>query len=212
VRGEYDGGAVWGLEASCAGKSLLALPSDYLAILEYVARACLSYRDRSGSNAILVGGAATALYTDGMFPSADFDLVAGRDQDFADAMMLHGFKPEDRPGHLLVGFYHPDFPGYGVQQVTPPLFDGRSDLDRVVRLAVVPFGELVLPSVEDLIADRLAQHSVASPTDNSRLNQAKALFALAPSCDRDYLLRRIIEEGGDPSLIGIGAREGQEQP
>ena len=190
----------------------MALPPSYRAILDCLARACLSYRQRTGGNAVLVGGAATALYTSGAFPSFDFDVVAGMNEEFAAAMLQHGFKREDRPGHLLVGFYHPDHPGYGVQQVTPPLFDGRSDLGRLVRLSVVPSGEVMLPSVEDMIADRLAQYAVASPTDTSRLDQARALFALAHDPDRDYLVRRIIEEGGDPALIGLDPGQGALKP
>ena len=186
----------------------MALPDSYLAILDCLARACSTYRERTGSSVVLVGGAATALYTDGEFLSCDFDVIAGADDEFAAAMLLHGFKREDRPGHLLVGFYHPDHPGYGVQQVTPPLFDGRSDLSRLVRLSVTPPGEVTLPSVEDLIADRLAQHAVASPTDTSRLDQARALFALADDPDKDYLVKRISEEGGDPTLIGLGPGKG----
>ncbi|MGI4939962.1 MAG: hypothetical protein ACRYHQ_05270, partial [Janthinobacterium lividum] len=56
---------------------------------------------------------------------------------------------------------------------------------------------------EDLIADRLAQHSVASPTDDSRLRQARMLFGLAERLDRVYLLARIRDEGGDPALLEL---------
>lgn len=181
----------------------MALPDSYLAILQRLASVCALYRGRTGNSAVLVGGAATALYTDGSFMSCDFDIVAGVDEEFIKAMLLHGFKREDRPGHLLVGFYHPDHPGYGVQQVTPPLFDGRSDPSRLVHLSLDLPGEVTLPSVEDMIADRLAQHAGASPTDTSRLNQARALYALADGPDRDYLVRRICEEDGDPALIGL---------
>jgi hypothetical protein len=45
-----------------------------------------------------------------------------------------------------------------------------------------------------MIADRLGQAAVASPTDKSRLLQARALFRLAPSLDRDYLRRRVVQE------------------
>ena len=186
----------------------MPLPPSYRAVLDCLARACSSYRQRTGSNAVLVGGAATALYTSGAFPSFDFDIVAGVNEEFAAAMLRHDFKREDRPGHLLVGFYHPDHPGYGVQQVTPPLFDGRSDPGRLVRLSVVPSGEVTLPSVEDMIADRLAQQAVASPTDTSRLDQARALFVLAQDLDHEYLVKRIIEEGGDPTLIGLDPGQG----
>ena len=181
----------------------MPLPPSYLAVLDRLASACSMYHGRTGSSAVLVGGAATALYTDGEFLSWDFDIVAAVDSEFELAMVLHGFQREDRSGHLLIGFYHLAHPGYGIQQVTPPLFDGRSDLNRLIRLSVTPLGEVVLPSIEDMIADRLAQHAIASPTDTSRLDQAKALYALAHNLDKDYLVKRINEEGGDPILIGL---------
>ena len=52
-----------------------------------------------------------------------------------------------------------------------------------------------------MIADRLAQHAVASPTDDSRLRQAVLLFQIADELDLDYLIRRVRDEGGDPSLL-----------
>lgn len=52
-----------------------------------------------------------------------------------------------------------------------------------------------------MIADRLAQHAVASPTDDSRLRQARSLFALLGDLDKDYSFERIRYEGGDTSLL-----------
>ena len=57
--------------------------------------------------------------------------------------------------------------------------------------------------LEDRIADRLGQHAVASPADTSRLDQARALFGLANTLDKAYLLRRIRDDGGDPALLGL---------
>jgi hypothetical protein len=61
---------------------------------------------------------------------------------------------------------------------------------------------IVLPAVEDLIADRLGQHEV-SQGDDAMLEQAKALFTMAKDLDATYLKRRISEEGGNPGLIGL---------
>lgn len=181
----------------------MPLPDGYIAALALLGRVFRAYQARTGHSAVLVGGAATAIYTAGMFPSGDFDVVAGSTSAFDEVMFEHGFVREDRAGHLLVGFYHPDHPGYGFQQVTGPLFDGRSDRGRLVRFAVTADSAVVLPAVEDLIADRLGQHAVASKTDDSRLRQARELFNLADDLDRAYLLRRIRDEGGDPALLGL---------
>ena len=151
---------------------------------------------------MLVGGAATAIHTDGLFPSGGFDIIAPDDQAFAACMAEHGFRLEDRPGKLLVGWHHPAHPGFGFQQVYGPLFDGRSDESRVLQVIASAKGEVTLPAIEDFIADRLGQHAAASPTDISRLRQAQALFNLAGSLDETHLSRRIRDENGDPALLG----------
>ena len=180
----------------------MALTEEYVAALIPLSRVFESYYEKCGHSPVLVGGAAVAIYTEGQFPSGDFDVVAAVDPIFRAVMLEQGFMPEGRTGKLRFGFYHPDHPSFGYQQVAGPLFDGRSDHDRLVRVTVTEAGDaVVLPAIEDLIADRLGQHSVASPTDHSRLLQAKALFKLAETLDKPYLLKRISEEGGDPALL-----------
>jgi hypothetical protein len=181
----------------------MALPDEYLALLETLASAFGAYERETGSLPVLVGGAAAAIQTGGEFMSADFDIVAADDAAFEKAMVTSGFVPEDRTGRLLRGFYHPGFPAYGVEQVSGPLFDGRADPERLLKLEVREGNSIVLPAIEDLIADRLAQHNVASKGDSSRLFQARALLRMAKEVDRHYLIRRIEEEGGDASLLEI---------
>jgi hypothetical protein len=75
---------------------------------------------------------------------------------------------------------------------------------------------ITVAAVEDLIADRLAQHAIASPTDQSRLLQAIAMFRMAPEVDWPYLERRAREEGGDPALLlhppAIPSAPNEEEP
>jgi len=92
-------------------------------------------------------------------------------------------------------------PAFGFQQVSGRLMDGRADLKRLRRVRMTVQNAIVLPPVEDLIADRLAQHAIASPTDTSRLLQARALFRLMDDLDFEYLKRRVAEEGGDMALL-----------
>ncbi|WP_439596567.1 hypothetical protein [Falsiroseomonas sp.] len=180
----------------------MPLPTSFIEALATLATACEAYRRATGHAAILVGGAATAIYTAGDFMSGDFDLVAADDAAFDAALRSSGFRREDRPGRLLVGYYHPDHPEYGFQHVSGRLFDGASDPRRIVTPEVTSDGAAVaLPAFEDMIADRLAQAALASPTDFSRLLQARALFRLAPSLDLAYLKRRVAEEGGDFALL-----------
>ena len=181
----------------------MPLPPAYLLALELLGQVFLAYEETSGHPAVLVGGAATAIYTDGAFMSGDFDIVVGADETFADLMKQFGFVKEDRLGFLHVGYYHPAHPEYGFQQVTGPLFDGRADQTRLHRFRVSITSTLELLAIEDLIADRLAQHAIASPSDVSRLDQAIRLVELADHLDVPYLARRVGEEGGDIALLQL---------
>ncbi len=182
----------------------MALTDGYIAALAPLSRAFEAYSARTGHSPVLVGGAAAAIYTDGQFPSGDFDVVAASDESFDVAMLEQGFVRENRLGKLKIGFYHPDHLSFGYQQVTGPLFDGLSDVKRLVRVTVTEQGDaVVLPAIEDMIADRLGQHETASPTDHSRLLQAQALLKLAAAIDMPYLLKRISDEQGNPRLLGL---------
>lgn len=134
--------------------------------------------------------------------SGDFDVVAADDVAFDGAMRLEGFLPEDRPGHLHLGYYHPDHLQHGFQPVSGRLFDGLADLARIAVVIVGRDGPAIaLPSVEDMIADRLGQAMVSSPGDPSRLMQARHLYRLAASLDMAYLERRVREEGGEFDIL-----------
>jgi hypothetical protein len=180
----------------------MALPADYVAALAKLADAFAAYEADTGNSAVLVGGAAAAIHTGGAFMSADFDVVAGDDAAFSRAMASAGFVDDLASGHGLGGWYHPDFPAYAVEQVSGGYFDGRGDKARCIRLTVREGAAIVLPAIEDLIADRLAQHSI-SGGDTAMLEQAKALHAIAEGLDAKYLVKRIRDEGGNPALIGL---------
>lgn len=186
----------------------MPLPVGYVAALGRLSLAFRDYRSKTGNEAVLVGGAATAILTDGEFPSGDFDIVAGADDAFREAMTENGFRREAGGRYLLKGFFHPEHPEYGFEQVSRPLFDGRADRNRLTRIPMDEAGsiEIYLPSVEDMIADRLGQYAVSSPDDDSRLRQARAMFDLADKIDEDYLVRRIRDEGGDPGLLDMASR------
>jgi len=182
------------------------LSPKYIAALVALGRVCEAYRAETGAPAYLVGGAAVAIFTQGAFHSADFDLVASAEDIFHEIMLAHGFKSEDRRGKLRVGYYHPDHPQFGWQLVTGPLFDGRADKRMAINLAMTKESAVVLPAIEDLIADRLAQYEV-NRRDPSRLHQAELLFQVADTIDMAYLRRRIVEENGDVSLLDTWQRD-----
>lgn len=180
----------------------MSLPPEYLAALAPLADAFSTFERATGKVAVLVGGAAAAIYTDGAFMSADFDVVAGDDAAFDKAMAAAGFVDDDKAVHGQGGWYHPAHPQFAVEQVSGGYFDGRADKARCLKLTVCEDAAIVLPAIEDMIADRLGQHEVTSG-DTSMLEQARALYALAEGLDLDYLYRRIVEESGNPAHLGL---------
>lgn len=183
----------------------MALPEPYLQILEMLAGACNAYEAITGYSPVLVGGGAVAIQTQGAFMSGDFDLFAPNDEVLDRCLHEAGFVAEERVGRLKGGYHHPEFPAYGIEAISGQLFDGRADRERLIRLTFAGDRAIVIPSFEDMIADRLGQHAVVAKSDQSRLKQARALFKLASGLDLAYLERRVREEGGDIRLLDRGA-------
>ena len=150
---------------------------------------------------MLVGGATVVMLTGGQFFSGDFDFLASNDQAMAECLEAAGFLEEDRGGNLRIGWYHPDHPLFGFQQVSGSLFDGRTERKRMIRIELRDGEAITVPPVEDLIADRLGQHAAGSSTDMSRLEQARAMISVMETVDHAYLIRRVEEEGGDIRLL-----------
>jgi hypothetical protein len=180
-----------------------ALPAEFLEALRRLAGVFDAYDARMAARPVLVGGAAASLYTGGMIASGDFDVIAAADDVFDDAMRDHGFRREDRAGHLMVGWYHPEVPTMGVQLVSGRLFEGRTDPQRIALLPVEDGGTIALAPIEDLVADRLGQYAGSGQRDSEMLEQARLLLQLAGPLDNEYLVRRVLEEDGDPSLLEL---------
>ena len=161
-----------------------------------LARAFRAFREQTKIEPVLVGGATVVVLTAGRFFSGDFDFTASNDEVMAECMAAAGFLRETG-AFLRKGWYHPKHPAFGFEQVSGSLFDGRTERDRLFKVELREGETIVLPPVEDMIADRLAQHSQASPTDTSRLDQARAMLVVSGTVDRAYLLQRVEEEGGD---------------
>jgi hypothetical protein len=176
-----------------------SLPPDYWQALSLLAKASHQYRHATGHRVGIVGGAAVSFYTQGQILSGDFDIVG--DTGFEPFLLSEGFRKEDRPGQILRGYYHLEVPRLGFEFVSGALFDGRSDRDRLLAVRVAGDAEVIFPAVEDLIADRLGQYASSGNKDREMLEQARLLLSLASEYDRDYIVRRINEESGDPAEI-----------
>jgi hypothetical protein len=177
------------------------LSSDFLEVLQRLADASERLSRQTGACAVLVGGAAVELYTGGAYRTGDFDVYVSDVSEFQGALKAAGFVQEDQPRYLKNFWYLPRVSRYGVQLVSGQLFDGRCERLRLLMVTTESGTPLALPPVEDLIADRLGQHAVSSPTDDSMLQQARLLLLLAEKIDWDYLSRRVRDEGGDISLL-----------
>jgi hypothetical protein len=175
---------------------------EYLEALCLLSRAFDLAEKRGAPRPIVVGGSAVEFYTGGEITSGDFDLVAVDEDIIGEALLDVGFRREDRRGVQLGGFYHPDLL-IGVEFVTGPLFDGRTDMNRL-RLVVVDEEQnarIILPPPEDVIADRLAQYASDPKGRDDMLEQARLLVLLAEDLDLNYLRRRAVEEGADAQLV-----------
>jgi hypothetical protein len=179
----------------------MAIPETYLALLEVLASAFQRYEAATGHSPVLVGGGAVAVQTQGAFMSGDLDLYAPSDAALETALLQSGFAREERQGRLAGGFYHPDYPEYGVEAISGQLFDGRSDRTRLIRVMFQDAKGIVIPSFEDMIADRLGQYAASNQRDHSRLAQAQLLFRLADDLDLSYLQSRVADEGGNFGLL-----------
>ncbi|MCB2087286.1 MAG: hypothetical protein R3E18_00660 [Sphingomonadaceae bacterium] len=168
---------------------------EFEAALRLLAQVSEAMVARGLRRPILVGGAAAEFYSESAINTGDFDLCTFRQPELEEEMVKLGFVKPAGAGQLTKGWVHPQLKlGFEVVAETP--MDGAFDPATLVLVENTGAGSIVLISVEDLIADRMGQY--ASRTAPDRLAQARALFALHSSLDRDYLARRIRQEtGGD---------------
>ena len=147
--------------------------SEFVAALNLLARACGIVAAQGLPVPVLVGGAVVEFDTAGHLHSGDFDLVSNADEAFAQALLAVGFRREDRRGHLLRGFYHPDL-SIGVEFVSGAYFDGHGDRSRI-RVLAMPEGKILLAATEDLIADRLGQWVASNRRDDELFQDRKSV-------------------------------------
>ena len=68
----------------------MALPKSFREVVALLGEVFDEYQMMTGLRAVLVGGAAVSLYTQGRYVSGDFDVVAGVDDAFDLAMRTMG--------------------------------------------------------------------------------------------------------------------------
>lgn len=176
---------------------------EFEAALRLFARVSEAMVARGLSRPILVGGAAVEYYSGSALTTGDFDICSPWQDALDEELQRAGFVRPSGAGQLARGWLHPGLK-LGLEIVASIPMDGNIDRDHVLLVEDTGDGSsFAIISVEDLIADRVAQY--ASGTAKDRLDQARILLALHPTADLDYLERRIRQEtAGD---YGIAALE-----
>lgn len=165
---------------------------EFLDALRMLARLSEALARRGLPRPVLVGGGAVEFYTGSAVMTGDIDVTSPVQPELEDELRKLGFIRPSGPGKSTRGWIHPDI-GLGFEVVGDDPMDGNVPISALVLTQAVPGEpELVLLSVEDMIADRMGQY--ASGTAREMLAQSRELYALPIELNRDYLDRRIREE------------------
>ncbi|WP_245612282.1 hypothetical protein [Sphingomonas changbaiensis] len=183
-----------------------ALPwrPEFLAALRMLARASEGLAQRGYSRPVLVGGGAVEFYTGSAIMTGDIDITTPVQPELEEELQKLGFVRPSGPGKSTRGWIHPDI-GLGFEVVGSSPMGGSVPATRLAMIRAIPNEpELVVLSVEDMIADRMGQY--ASGTAREMIDQARTLFGLNVALDIDYLDGRIREESvGDYGVEDLEA-------
>ena len=170
-----------------------ALPwrPEFLDALRVLARVSEAMAARGLPRPVLVGGGAVEFYTGSAVMTSDIDVTSPVQPELEDELQKLGFVRPSGPGKSTRGWVHPDL-GLGFEVVGNSPMGGSYSPTKLVMVAPVEDSpDLVVLSVEDMIADRMGQY--ASGTARQMLGQTRELYNLPIELDRDYLDRRIRE-------------------
>ena len=149
---------------------------------------------------VLVGGAATELYTQASYATSDIDMIVAGDLSERKAMEQLGFQKEGRSWFCDETAFNVEFP-------RGPL-DG--DWKRIKKIET-EIGELFVIGIEDMIVDRCARVSSWSNNEDYDVSDENAwestdevvyflLSANADSIDWEYLNKKAKEVGCEQTL------------
>ena len=177
---------------------------EFLNALRMLARVSEAMAGRGLPRPVLVGGGAVEFYTGSAVMTGDIDLTTPAQPELEQELQKLGFIRPSGVGKSTRGWVHPDL-GFGFEVVGDDPMDGNVPIAQLVMIQAVPGEpEMVVLSVEDMIADRMGQY--ASGTAREMLGQARELYGLPIRFDRTYLDRRIREEScGDYGIEDLEA-------
>jgi hypothetical protein len=167
---------------------------EFLAALDLLARASRVLEQAGKPLPILVGGAVVEFDTMSAVTTGDLDVVSADQAALGEALEAVGFRPEDRQGRRLGGWYHPDLP-IAVDCVASRYYEGRAERQRV-RVYRTEGGTVRMAPIEELLVDRIGQWEASDRKDAGLYAQIANLTALADALDVAYVRRRVAEEIG----------------
>jgi len=177
---------------------------QFVDALRMLARVSGALAERGLPRPVLVGGGAVEFYTGSAVMTGDIDVTSPVQPELEEELQALGFVRPSGPGKSTRGWVHPDI-GLGFEVVgNSPMGGGVASTELVMVQPVPGEPEMVILSVEDMIADRMGQY--ASGTAREMLDQARELYALPVRFERAYLDRRIREEScGDYGVEDLEA-------
>jgi len=165
---------------------------EFVVALRMLAKVSDAMAARGLPRPVLVGGGAVEFYTGSAVMTGDIDVTSPAQQELEEELRTLGFVRPSGPGRATRGWVHPGI-GLGFEVVGSSPMGGSASADHLLLVEAVPGeGGIVLLSVEDMIADRMGQY--ASGTAPDMRDQARAMYRLPLSLDRDYLEQRIRTE------------------
>ncbi|MFA7431423.1 MAG: hypothetical protein WCZ23_14790 [Rhodospirillaceae bacterium] len=166
---------------------------EFLRAISLLAEAFEEVSKQGHPRPVLVGGAVVELHVGSAMASGDFDILYEMPEVLRETLGHHGFQPSLSNPHAAMMNLET---GMAVEFVKGPLFDGRSDRSRLV-LYMFENGSILVPPIEDMIADRMGQDTSAPRGVPMMREQAVALYKLAENLDLDYLDKRIRQESAN---------------
>jgi hypothetical protein len=164
----------------------------FLEALKLLAKVSEAMDRRGLPRPVLVGGGAAEYYSGSALMTGDIDVTSPVQPELEEELRHAGFVRPSGAGKSLRGWVHPEL-GFGFEVVSNAPMDGAAQAARFRLIRPVGDGDVFrIISVEDLIADRVAQFSSGSARE--MLEQARLLFDLYGDLDSDYLGSRIRDE------------------
>jgi hypothetical protein len=150
---------------------------------------------------VLVGLSALELYSGGLWPHGELELVTDQPRALNAALMAEGFRWTDRPRHVTAGLWHPQLQ-IAAEVVAHALPDGAADpiatltveLDTAPDTSTGPLSLRVI-GIEDLITERAAAWAAQRGSREDLAQQMQGLMELGRAgvggpLRIDYLRRR----------------------